>query len=110
MEELCQLRGRTLVLVAHPDDESIGCGILLQRMRDPVVVFATDGAPRDPQFWHGSVSRQTYVKVRKQEASLALGIAGVQQAEFLGDYGPEIFVDQELFRHLPAALDVLARI
>jgi LmbE family N-acetylglucosaminyl deacetylase len=110
MGELCQLRGRALVLVAHPDDESIGCGILLQRMQHPLAVFATDGAPRDQQFWRGSVSREEYAQQRKREALLALGIAGVQQAEFLGDYGPEIFVDQELFRHMPAALDVLARI
>ena len=27
-----QLLGSTLVLVAHPDDESVGCGMLLQEI------------------------------------------------------------------------------
>ncbi len=38
-------RERCLVLVAHPDDESIGLGALLSRMRDVDVVCVTDGAP-----------------------------------------------------------------
>lgn len=39
------LLGKTLVLVAHPDDETGGCSALLQRVREPIVVFATSGAP-----------------------------------------------------------------
>src|SRR5207248_225254 len=57
MDDLEPLLGRTLVLVAHQDDETIGCGALLQRMRDPLVVFGTDGAPRDQKFWHGLGTR-----------------------------------------------------
>lgn len=110
MDDLEPLLGRTLVLVAHQDDETIGCGALLQRMRDPLVVFATDGAPRDQKFWHGLLSRFEYVQERKNEALQVLQIAGVQDCEFLADYGPEVFVDQELFRRLREALDVLARI
>ncbi|MFB3812617.1 MAG: hypothetical protein ACE14L_00785 [Terriglobales bacterium] len=52
--------GRTLVLVAHPDDETGGCGGLLQRLCDPVVVFSTDGAPQDPYFWRRHGSPQNY--------------------------------------------------
>ena len=37
--------GRVLVLVAHPDDETIGCSGLLQRASSALVVFAVDGAP-----------------------------------------------------------------
>ena len=47
MAELEILLGKTVVIVAHPDDEAAGCGVLLQRMQDPIVVFATDGAPAD---------------------------------------------------------------
>ena len=110
MDELEPLLGRTLVLVAHQDDETIGCGALLQRIRDPLVVFATDGAPRDQKFWHGLGTRFEYVQERKNEALQVLQIAGVQDCEFLADYGPDVFVDQELFRRLREALDVLARI
>jgi LmbE family N-acetylglucosaminyl deacetylase len=36
---------RVLVVVAHPDDETGGCGVLLQRLHQATVVFCTDGAP-----------------------------------------------------------------
>ena len=44
------LLGRTLVLVAHPDDECIAFGALLQRIREPLVVFATNGSPARSVF------------------------------------------------------------
>jgi LmbE family N-acetylglucosaminyl deacetylase len=65
MADLSPLLGRTLVLVAHPDDEAVGCGALMQRMHEPVVVFATDGAPRDDYFWKTYGSRLRYSRVRQ---------------------------------------------
>ena len=47
------LLGRTMVLVAHPDDECVLCGGILQKMRDPVVVYATDGAHRRIRIFGG---------------------------------------------------------
>jgi len=35
---------RPLIFVAHPDDETLACGGLLQRVGKSLVVFATDGA------------------------------------------------------------------
>jgi N-acetylglucosamine malate deacetylase 2 len=108
MPELRSLLGHTLVLVAHPDDEAGGCGVLLQRMRDPVVVFATDGAPQDDYFWRAYGSREAYAKIRRAEASEALAIVGVRRWEFLSTPGSGTqFVDQELFRSIPAALEAL---
>src|SRR5205085_9356681 len=69
---LAQILGRTMVLVAHPDDESIACGGLLQKMRSPFVVFATDGAPEDDFFWGRYGSRAAYSKLRQEEALSAL--------------------------------------
>ncbi|HYC50403.1 MAG TPA: hypothetical protein VEB19_04755, partial [Gemmatimonadaceae bacterium] len=37
----------TLIIVAHPDDESIGAGARLRKLGDAWVVDVTDGAPRD---------------------------------------------------------------
>src|SRR5437868_15174295 len=51
MATLAPLLENTLVVVAHSDDETIGCGCLMQRMNKVRVAFATDGAPLDPQFW-----------------------------------------------------------
>ena len=108
MPELQALLGRTLVFVAHPDDEAAGCGVLLQRMRDPVVVFATDGAPRDEYFWRAYGSRQAYAELRRGEARDALAVIGVRQIEFLArpDTG-EAFVDQELHLSIGDVLQAL---
>src|ERR1051326_5369869 len=57
MPTLESLLGRTLVLIAHPDDEALGCGALLQRVREPVVCFATDGAPLAAKWWQPYGSR-----------------------------------------------------
>ncbi len=112
MERLVPLLGRTLVLVAHPDDEVAGCGALLQRVREPLILFATDGAPRDPYFWNKYGSREAYAQVRREEARVALGEIGVERVEFLAPSGSpnQPFVDQDLFLNIPRALEALSEI
>jgi LmbE family N-acetylglucosaminyl deacetylase len=103
--------GRTLVLVAHPDDECIAFGALLQRMREPLMVFATNGSPEDPFFWQRYGSREAYAALRREEGLKALHVAGVKDVLFLADMpGGEHLVDQELFRNLRSAYELLADI
>ena len=109
MPELEILLGKTLVIVAHPDDEAAGCGVLLQRMRDPRVAFVTDGAPRDSFFWGKYGSRAAYARLRKDEARHALELAGVNQVEFLGEPDHAI-QDQTVFCSLDVATQDLERI
>jgi len=104
--ELEALLGRTLVLVAHPDDECIICGGLLQHMRDPVVVYATDGAPQDPYFWKKHGSREAYSRMRQEECRRALAQVGVLEIVFLADEEPRL-IDQELFQNLGIAFELL---
>src|SRR5947207_12334614 len=103
MDALQPLLGTTLVLVAHPDDEVIGFGALMQRMKQAVVVFATDGAPRDRYFWKQYGSRPAYAEIRRQEAQQALAIVGTRPV-FLADRVKDGIADQELFRRLPQAI------
>lgn len=107
---LAPLLGRTLFIVAHPDDESISCGGLLQHMSEPCVVFATDGAPEDAYFWRRFGSRGAYAALRKAEAGTALGAVGVSEIEFLADQTAAQLVDQRLYKALPAAFTRLAEI
>lgn len=108
--DLAPLIGRTLVIVAHPDDETITCGGLLQRMKDPCVVFATDGAPEDRYFWDRFGSRERYAVVREEEAKAALAAVGVDQFEFLSKQSETPLIDQLLYRALPSAFAALSRI
>jgi LmbE family N-acetylglucosaminyl deacetylase len=106
-----ELLSRTLVLVAHPDDECLAFGALLQRVREPVVVFATNGSPVDPYFWKKHGSREAYAALRRREALASMSAAGVKDVIFLADLpGGETLVDQELFRNLWPAFDLLADI
>ncbi len=102
MSQIASLLGRTLVLVAHPDDEAIACGALLQRIPTPIVAFATDGAPRDPCFWQDYGSREAYAGLRAEEARQALQIINLKRWHFVETDCGRI-ADQELFAHLPAA-------
>ncbi len=108
IDELLQ---RTLVLVAHPDDECIAFGALLQRIEHPLMVFATSGSPQDPYFWKKYGSRQAYAALRRQETMESMRAAGVQDVLFLSDLpGGERFVDQELFRNLVPSFNQLSEI
>ncbi len=108
IEELLE---RTLILVAHPDDECIAFGALVQRIREPLVVFATNGSPLDAYFWKKYGSREAYAALRQKEALASMHAAGVKDVIFLADLpGGESLVDQELFRNLWPAFDLLADI
>lgn len=72
---------RVAVVVAHPDDETIGCGALLQRLSGVHVVVVTDGAPRDLQdaHWHGFETAEDYAAARSRELHNVMQVADVRQ-------------------------------
>jgi LmbE family N-acetylglucosaminyl deacetylase len=99
------LSERTLVIVAHPDDEVVGCGIILQRMRNPIVLFCTDGAPRASDYWAAFGCRESYAAVRRRESRSALAHIGIEHMEFLSEAEEGApFIDQDLFLAVPNAL------
>ncbi len=94
------------LVVAHPDDETIGLGPLLKLLRGAHAVHLTDGAPRELRGVHaaGFHSSADYAQARAVELGRVLDLAQVPAARRhafpIGD--------QEAFRHLPAIAAALA--
>lgn len=90
-------RSRLLLIAPHPDDEALGCSVLLQQAvragASVRVIYATDGDNNPwPQRvlerkWRISSSdRRRWGKVRRLEALAALKVIGISSADvvFLG--------------------------
>jgi N-acetylglucosamine malate deacetylase 2 len=77
--DLAHIAVPVAVVVAHPDDETIGCGAVLRRLPLVRVVHVTDGAPRNMSdaVRLGLSSRESYAMVRSAELTAALALAGV---------------------------------
>ncbi|ACL55483.1 PIG-L deacetylase family protein [Methylobacterium nodulans] len=71
--------GHAALVVAHPDDESIGCGAQLPRLAGLAVIHVTDGAPRSgpDAARHGFADPTAYAAARARELDAALTLARV---------------------------------
>jgi N-acetylglucosamine malate deacetylase 2 len=85
---------RLLVLVAHPDDETIGAGVLISDARNVRIIHVTDGSPLNlsDALAAGFTTQSEYADARREEAVRALAKAGLRETAIHGLH----FVDQKV--------------
>ena len=67
------------VVVAHPDDETLGCAGILQKLAGATVIVVTDGAPRNlaDARKHGFTTAAAYAMARRDELERAMSHVGI---------------------------------
>lgn len=97
---------RVAVIVAHPDDETIGCGALLRRLPDVTIIHVTDGAPRNlsDAEARGFANAADYAAARRRELEDAVALAGISPERLVALGWP----DQQASLHLAEIATALA--
>ncbi len=101
------------LVVAHPDDETIGAGAALPLFRDLLLVHVTDGAPRNgfDAAAYGFDSPADYAAAREAELGAALRCAGIDPRRVglgVADQGASLALDALIAALTPLLADMAA--
>ena len=98
---------KTLIVVAHADDETIAASRLMGNLpADCILLHTTDSAPVNPKYFEraGCRSREEYATLRRAELMAAMQVAGIQPTQC--HVAP--IADQEAVLHLELLAKTIA--
>ena len=98
---------KTLIVVAHADDETIAASRLLGTFpADCILLHTTDSAPKNPKYFlrAGCQTREEYAALRRSELLAAMRVAGVEASQC--HVAP--VADQEAVMHLELLANTIA--
>ncbi len=97
---------RVAIVVAHPDDETVGMGAQMSRFADPVLILATDGVPKSMKWSlrRGFAGREEYAVARMTEFRRAISVLGLREGNIIS-LG---LTDQEVVHHIAGTARRLA--
>ena len=98
---------KTLIVVAHADDETIAASRwIAMAPQQFTILHTTDSGPRNPKYFQraGFDSRETYAMHRRKELLAAMKIAGIAESQCHMAQVP----DQEAVMNLPLLSTAIA--
>ncbi len=89
------IAGRVLLVVAHPDDETLACAGAMLDWKDCTILHTTNGSPRRPRHAEnaGFATREAYAAARRLELECALGQIGGRDTRCLDLNDQESWAD-----------------
>lgn len=84
-----------MVLVAHPDDETLACGGRMVQWPDCTILHTTNGSPENLRFARaaGFETQVGYAEARRKELGCALALVGGRDTRCFGLVDQQSFVD-----------------
>ncbi len=98
------MNANVLLVVAHPGEETLGCGRLLLREPEKLLILhVADGITRDERTLRrsGAKSTEDFLGIRRKELLTAMGVFGIGERQLLS-MG---IAEREAVHHLPQVIE-----
>lgn len=103
------MNANVLLVVAHPGEETLGCGRLLLREPEKLLILhVADGISRDERALRrsGSKSAEDFVRIRRKELLAAMGVFGIGEQQLLSAG----IAEREAVHHLPRMIESILQL
>lgn len=103
------MNATTLLVVAHPGEETLGCGRLLLREPEQVrILHIADGITRDERALRrsGAKSAGDFVRIRRDELLAAMAVFGIREDQ-LASGG---IAEREVIHNLPRTIETILQL